>query len=309
MIEHPAYRCPRCIAIIEVRDDDLWCARCGSAYPVRNAIADFSGGHYYDQFDEHTVLSAEHQRALEREIQGAVARIDDYYLPHIQALGPGSLRILDAGCGNGVSVDLLRRAGHDAWGVDLSSLRRWQWNDRTNRDRLAVADGTRLPFADQFFDVVISSGVLEHIGVAELGGDRYQVTVLPNRNTARRAFLESLLRVLKPGGVLYLDFPNGAFPIDFWHNHRSGSARFHSPREGFLPTVREVAALARQIDPAIAVAAISPNRRLRFRQVRQHWYGRVFAAPMGLIFRAMDVFPFLARTPLNPFLVLRLTTR
>ena len=126
-------------------------------------------GAYYDQFDENTILTAEHRQALERENDGAIARINDFYLPLIKQ---SSLRILDAGCGNGISVDLLTAAGHDAYGIDSSALRRWQWRERVHRDRLAVADGAKLPFADAHFHVLLCSGVLEHIGVEEIGGDR-----------------------------------------------------------------------------------------------------------------------------------------
>jgi SAM-dependent methyltransferase len=284
--------------------DSLRCDREGIDYPVVDQIADFMRGHYYDHFDENTVLSAEHRQALERENDGAIARINDFYLPLIKH---GSLRILDAGCGNGISVDLLSAAGHDAYGIDSSALRRWQWRERLHRERLAVADGARLPFADAYFHVLLCSGVLEHIGVEESGGDTYRVKPLPNRDDARRTFLNGLLRVLAPGGTLYLDFPNGAFPIDFWHNIRGGAARFHSTREGFLPTFAEIVQLANDLDPRIAVTAISPNGRLRFRQVRQHWYGRTFALPMQWLFSAMDRVPHLARSVLNPFLVIRLT--
>ena len=273
---------------------------------MSDGVADFAQGAYYDQFDESTVLTEEHQQALEREIAGATARICDYYGPLIAKTGT-SLRILDAGCGNGISVDLLVRDGHDAWGIDNSSLRRWQWREREQRHRLAVADGAKLPFPDGFFDVLLCSGVHEHIGVEETGGEEYRVRPLPNRDAARQSFLSGLLRVLKPGGVLYLDFPNGAFPIDFWHNTRGGSARIHSVREGFLPTFAEVEALAGEIDPRIVVTPVSPNRRLRFQQVKQHWYGRAFAIPMQLLFSMMDLSPRLVRSAVNPFLVIRLT--
>jgi SAM-dependent methyltransferase len=280
--------------------------RCDSEdveYPVVDGIADFMRGDYYDQFDENTILSAEHRQALERENDGAIARINDFYLPRI---GESSLRILDAGCGNGISVDLLTATGHDAYGIDSSALRRWQWRERIHRERLTVADGAKLPFADAYFHVLLCSGVLEHVGVEEMGGDEYRVRPLPNRDAARRAFLAGLLRVLAPGGTLYLDFPNGAFPIDFWHNTRGGSARFHSTREGFLPTFAEVVQLTKDLDPRIDVTAISPNGRLRFRQVRQHWYGRAFSLPMQMLFATMDHVPRLARSAINPFLVIRL---
>jgi len=285
------------------RIDSLRCDREGINYAVVDLIADFMRGNYYDQFDESTVLTAEHRQALERENDGAIARINDFYLPLI---GGSALRVLDAGCGNGISVDLLTAAGHDAYGIDSSALRRWQWRERVHRERLAVADGAKLPFPDAYFDVLLCSGVLEHVGVEESGGDEYCVRPLPNRDDGRRAFLAGLLRVLAPGGTLYLDFPNGAFPIDFWHNTRGGSARFHSLREGFLPTFAEVVQLATDLDPRITVTAISPNGRLRFRQVRQHWYGRAFALPMLFLFAMMDRVPRLARSAANPFLVIQI---
>jgi len=298
------YRCPSCIGVLTAKAGSLRCERDDIDYPVVDHIADFMGGAYYDQFDENTVLTAEHRQALERENDGAIARINDFYLPLIK---DSSLRILDAGCGNGISVDLLTAAGHDAYGIDSSALRRWQWRERVHRERLAVADGAKLPFPDAYFHILLCSGVLEHVGVEESGGDEYRVKPLPDRDDARRAFLAGLLRVLAAGGTLYLDFPNGAFPIDFWHNTRGGSARFHSVREGFLPTFAEVVRLASDIDPRITVTAVSPNGRLRFRQVRQHWYGRAFALPMQLLFSVMDRVPRLARSAVNPFLVIRLT--
>jgi SAM-dependent methyltransferase len=302
---HAAYRCPTCRGQLDADSASLQCPKCGVTYPIENQIADFAGGAYYDNFTEASALAPEHLRGLELEKDGATTRIATYYLPQIATRSRG--RVLDAGCGNGISVDLLQSAGYEAWGVDLSLLRRWQWRERQHRDRLAVANGMRLPFADGFFDVVLSSGVIEHVGVQEFVSDKYTVTVLPDRDAQRRAFLIELLRVLAPGGALYLDAPNGAFPIDFWHNKKVGQARWHSPREGFLPTFAEIRSLAQEIDPRIAVEAVSPNGRLAFRQAGQHWYGRLLTPAMRLLFRMMDFVPVLSRSMLNPFLVVRLT--
>jgi SAM-dependent methyltransferase len=302
---HAAYRCPACRADLDASSASLRCAHCGAVYPIENQIADFAGGAYYDNFTDPSKLAPEHVRGLELEIDGATTRIAAYYLPLIASRERG--RVLDAGCGNGISVDLLQAAGYEAWGVDLSLLRRWQWRERTHRDHLAVANGMQLPFADGFFDFVLSSGVIEHVGVQEHVSDRYTVTALPDRDAQRRAFLAELLRVLVPGGTLYLDAPNGAFPIDFWHNRKAGQARLHSTREGFLPTFAEIRSLAVEIDPRIAVQAVSPNGRLAFRQAGQHWYGRMLTPLMRWLFRMMDFVPILSRSPLNPFLVVRIT--
>jgi hypothetical protein len=90
--------------------------------------------------------------------------------------------------------------------------------------------------------------------------------------------------------------------------------RLHRRDEGFLPTWREVRALVATLADAgtpLRVEALSPHQRLAFRQVRRRWYGVAFALPMSLLFRAMSLPPlrFLARSALNPFLVVRITRR
>ena len=243
-----------------------------------------------------------------------MSRIEGFYLPLLRSFARkrGSarpLRVLDCGCGNGLSVDLLNETGLDAWGNDLSKLRRWQWRERQSRDRLSLADGARLPFPDRFFDALICSGVLEHIGVRETGGETYRVAPLPARDAARKAFLGELLRVLTPGGRLWLDFPNGAFPVDFWHGARAGAARFHSPGEGFLPTVREVRSTIARIGADWRVRPLSPHRRLRFEQVGRHWYGRLLRGPAALFLATMAApgLSWLAGSWINPYLVLEIS--
>lgn len=288
----------------------LSCPNCGREYTVSDGIADFSEGRYYDNFDENTTLGTDHLAGLELETAGAKARIDDYYLPLIESrVGGkprGEIRVLDSGCGNGLSVDLLARAGFDAWGHDLSALRKWQWRECERRDRLSVADALRLPFADGSFDFAISSGVIEHLGVAESGGATYRVEVLPSREVSRRDYVRELLRVVRPGGSLFIDAPNGAFPIDFWHGIKPGGIRWHWPGDGFLTTFAAVKRYAGAAGVSTVVRPLSPHRRLRFEQVGRHWYGRVFALPMAMLLRSMNSVPWLARSALNPYLVIEI---
>jgi SAM-dependent methyltransferase len=300
--------CPGCRVALSPSPSALTCVSCGRGFPVDDGIADFAEGRYFDDHPDPNALSEDVRRGMANENEGR--RIEDYYLPVLNA--SGARRVLDSGCGNGETVDVLLGAGFDAWGHDLSAFRKWQWGSRRRRDRLVVADGLKLPFPDGFFDAVISSGVLEHVGVSERGGPGiYDVAPLPDRDEKRRAFLAGLVRVLAPGGVLYLDFPNGAFPIDFWHGTSAGGARWHSPFEGFLPKVKEITALAKSVDSACRVFVRSPHHRLRFNQVGAHWYGRLFRAPMTgfLAFTAVTGFTWLAATSLNPYLVLEIRRR
>jgi ubiquinone/menaquinone biosynthesis C-methylase UbiE len=119
----------------------------------------------------------------------------------------GCKRILDAACGNGrYSKFLLRHADPDAvlTAFDLSPamLRRARKHLKSARVSLAVADLTRLPYADGWFDAIVCGWVLEH---------------LPDP----RSGLRELARVLRPGGKLLLmsteDTVGGAVCGRLWH--------------------------------------------------------------------------------------------
>lgn len=294
--------CPVCRGDV-VGSGPLQCTRCGRSYPIDAGVADFSEGAYYDVFEPGSSLTPEHERGLAQELFGTRWRIERFYLPRLSD-GP---RVLDCGCGNGLAVDLLAERGFEAWGIDLSALRKWQWRERARRDRLAVASALALPFRDGWFDTVISSGVIEHIGVAETGGATYSVRPLPERDTLRRKYVSELLRVVRPGGSLFIDCPNGAFPIDFWHNVAGGRARWHRLDEGFLPTYGEIRRLVNDEVPGAAIRAVTPHRRFAFQQVGRYWYGRLGALPITLWFRLLAVpgLRWIAGTSANPFLVVQ----
>lgn len=311
---HPDFVCPDCHFRLADFSGALRCGKCESVYPVEDEITDFSRGRYYDNFVPGQALTAEHREGLEEEVAGAVSRIQDFYLPLLRRyLRRGSsgaqARVLDCGCGNGLSVDLLNDAGFVAFGNDPSALRKWQWKQRQYRRRLVVADGSKLPFPGGFFEAVVSSGVLEHVGVVESAVGSYRVEPAPDRDERRKAFLLELLRVLSPQGRLWIDFPNGAFPVDFWHGTTSKrGARWHSRREGFLPTLHEVRGYVAQIAPGLTVRAVGPHRRLRLHRIRKHVFGRLLNLPARALLWTLSLpgARAFAGSSLNPFLVLEI---
>jgi SAM-dependent methyltransferase len=98
--------------------------------------------------------------------------------------------VLEIGVGSGAIAARLADAVEPSgavWGVDIRDLR-----IITEGFRFVVVEDTSLPFADRFFDVVVSNHVLEHVG----------------RWREQLAHLREIARVLKDDGVAYLATPN-----------------------------------------------------------------------------------------------------
>lgn len=119
-----------------------------------------------------------------------------------QALGDaarGPLRILDFGVGVGNSLPFFTRhfPAAEITGVDVSRRSLELAEQRFPRAaKLVEFDGDRLPFADASFDHAFTANVFHHIG----GEDH-------------RKHLHDILRVLRPGGKLFLFEHNPFNPL------------------------------------------------------------------------------------------------
>ncbi|MBL1140649.1 MAG: class I SAM-dependent methyltransferase [Proteobacteria bacterium] len=103
-------------------------------------------------------------------------------------------KILDIGCGNARDIAYILEQGAEIIGIDISEgmileakkdLEKLGYKNVT----LEVGDATNLAYADNQFDKVLCSEVIEHI---------------PNADKA----LNEMWRILKPGGHLILSTPN-----------------------------------------------------------------------------------------------------
>jgi SAM-dependent methyltransferase len=133
--------------------------------------------------------------------------------------------VLEVGCGVGTVAKLFAEAGADAYGIDLPVLSSIWAGEGNDPRRFVSGDATNLPFCDNFFDVVYSMGVIEHIGTA-IG----HCTLASGYEAKRAQFARELVRVTKPGGRIVVSCPNKSFPIDIQHGPRDEAGPTHRLR-------------------------------------------------------------------------------
>ena len=133
------------------------------------------------------------------------------------------MRVVDVGGGSGYFAEAFRRA--DA----ISAFIEPEWDEMTEVGRQLgfgiVGDGCHLPLADGSFDVSFSSNVVEHVKDPWL-------------------FLHELVRVVRPGGLVFMAFTNwlspfGGHETSPWH-YAGGewAARRYEQKLGYPPKNR-----------------------------------------------------------------------
>jgi len=103
------------------------------------------------------------------------------------------LVVLDAGCGTGFFALYMAKLGHKSYGLDFSKESLEIAKKLVDKNKLHVdfrlGDVRKLPYKDKFFDLIISSGVIEHF---------------PDTSSALREYD----RVLKKDGKFIGNVPN-----------------------------------------------------------------------------------------------------
>lgn len=109
--------------------------------------------------------------------------------------------VLDAGCGTGEHALYLAERGYEVLGVDVAATAIEQARQKAARRRLAasflVADALQLGRLDRTFDCVLDVGLFHTFDDGE-----------------RRAYVDSLASVTRPGGVVHLLCFSDAAPGD-----------------------------------------------------------------------------------------------
>ena len=157
-------------------------------------------------------------------------------------------RIVDVGGGPGYVAEALRARGADAFTID-AELAELSLHGRTPHDAV-VADGRVLPIADDALDAACTLNAIEHVA------DPW-------------AFLAELVRVVRPGGTVFVGVTNwlspwGGHETSPWHllGGEHAARRYlrrhgHEPKNRFGTTMYAVTA-----SEGLRWAAHAPGARL-----------------------------------------------
>lgn len=125
-------------------------------------------------------------------------------------------KILDAGCGLGIFMDKFEELGAESFGIEVDE-RKVEIAKQKYGEKVSLSPAEKLPFEDNFFDLVFSHETLEHVE-----DDTQSV--------------KEAIRVLKPGGNFIVFTPNKRWPFETHGIYINGKYRFGNiPLVTYLP--------------------------------------------------------------------------
>ncbi len=208
--------------------------------------------------------------------RGFFADLAEYHfekLHHLLRLVPFEAfkgrRVLEVGCGTGVDLARFARGGAIVTGVDLTlsaiELARANFSQQGLAGEFHVADGERLPFADDTFDLVYAHGVVQY-------------TPDPAR------LVSELRRVLKPGGEAIVQVYNRVS----WLNLLSKVMKVGLEHEDAPVLLKFSMSEFRRLLVAFSDVRIVPERFPVHSRLHGGWKGAVYN---GVFVRAFGVLP------------------
>jgi len=150
--------------------------------------------------DQNFVDYYAHQ-SLSTETAQRFTLVRDKSLRLVEKLNGGitaKLCVADIGCGPGMQAQLWAERGHKVFGLDINApfieIARQRAEDAELVIQFDVGSATELPYPDASMDVALLPELLEHV-------------------VDWQGCLDEAIRILKPGGLLYLSTTNWLCPV------------------------------------------------------------------------------------------------
>lgn len=216
MLNKSNYICPGCRNELVKEESGYLCSSCSQKYPIIENIPVFGNTEtYYGEINQEEMTELI-DNSRKYGYKKAISNIIDdpfvltYILDENRALWANLLSLdantefLDVGCGWGtIAIPMAKKVGHVA-AID-NTLERVKFvelraeENGLNNITPALASATSLPYPNETFDIVAFNGVLEWLGA------------INEREIPKKIQIQALneaLRVLKPGGTVYVGIEN-----------------------------------------------------------------------------------------------------
>jgi SAM-dependent methyltransferase len=237
--------CPKCGDELIISNDFYCCKKCGSKWPTKNGVGLFCESRYWGEikqegmdeilesftnknYDEIVKLIRDKYEAAYRFAFDPSRADWRFYLPIDK-----NWRVLDAGCGLGGMTFPLAKIAKEVVAFDsayervkfvsLKSIQEGLGNIKT-----FVGNFDNLPLKEEGFDLIIFNGFLEWAGVPN---------ELRSPREVQKDVLKKCLKLLKPGGYLYIGIEN-RIALNYFTTGRDHSGiRFTSLMPRFLANI------------------------------------------------------------------------
>ncbi|MEX2615362.1 MAG: class I SAM-dependent methyltransferase [Alphaproteobacteria bacterium] len=212
------FACPKCGANLEAESNDLCCRECRSTYAIKDGVCSFMVDESsHGEFDRETmqkILSFARENGWRRAVDEIIKPIRPRVVQlitgqerdlSIAPITDGGECVLDFGSGYGGVSRALAKKFDKVIALDGSMERVSFLSIMIEQDKIENIQPVchsqllHLPFSKNAFDAVVMVGVFEYLPLS-----------LPDMTiaAAHKAFLQSLLNILKPGGRLLIHSKN-----------------------------------------------------------------------------------------------------